>query len=117
MPLENLPMPSSSIIKGDAKSASIAAASIIAKVTRDRLMDEYDKLYPEYVLRSTRAMARLSISKRSGSTGPARFIAFRSSPCALSCSSCAVDVLMGIAYNKNKNCKKIFVCIRVRIVC
>ena len=41
-------MPSESIIKGDAKSASIAAASIIAKVNRDRLMDEYDKQYPEY---------------------------------------------------------------------
>lgn len=36
------------IIKGDAKSISIAAASIIAKVTRDRMMTEYDKLYPEY---------------------------------------------------------------------
>lgn len=36
------------IIKGDAKSASIAAASIIAKVTRDRLMVEYDKVMPEY---------------------------------------------------------------------
>lgn len=36
------------IIKGDAKSISIAAASIIAKVTRDRLMVEYDKQYPEY---------------------------------------------------------------------
>jgi len=36
------------IIKGDAKSASIAAASILAKVTRDHLMIEYDKLYPEY---------------------------------------------------------------------
>ncbi len=36
------------IIKGDAKSASIAAASILAKVTRDRMMVEYDKLYPEY---------------------------------------------------------------------
>lgn len=36
------------IIKGDAKSISIGAASIIAKVTRDRLMVEYDKLYPEY---------------------------------------------------------------------
>lgn len=36
------------IIKGDAKSASIAAASIIAKVTRDRLMMDYDKIYPEY---------------------------------------------------------------------
>ena len=36
------------IIKGDAKSVSIAAASIVAKVTRDRLMDEYDAKYPEY---------------------------------------------------------------------
>ncbi len=36
------------IIKGDAKSLSIAAASIIAKVTRDRLMEEYDKIMPEY---------------------------------------------------------------------
>lgn len=36
------------IIKGDAKSVSIAAASIIAKVTRDRLMMEYDALMPEY---------------------------------------------------------------------
>ena len=36
------------IIKGDAKSASIAAASIVAKVTRDRLMVEYDRLMPEY---------------------------------------------------------------------
>jgi len=36
------------IIKGDAKSVSIAAASIVAKVTRDRLMTEYDKTYPEY---------------------------------------------------------------------
>ena len=36
------------IIKGDAKSLSIAAASVIAKVTRDRLMTEYDRLMPEY---------------------------------------------------------------------
>lgn len=36
------------IVKGDAKSISIASASILAKVTRDHLMMEYDKLYPEY---------------------------------------------------------------------
>lgn len=36
------------IVKGDAKSLSIAAASVIAKVTRDRLMREYDKILPEY---------------------------------------------------------------------
>ena len=47
MPL-SLDIPTTSIIKGDAKSESIAAASVIAKVTRDRMMDEYDKLYPEY---------------------------------------------------------------------
>ena len=36
------------IVKGDAKSVNIAAASILAKVTRDRIMSEYDKIYPEY---------------------------------------------------------------------
>lgn len=36
------------IIKGDTLSISIAAASIIAKVTRDRIMEQYDKIYPEY---------------------------------------------------------------------
>lgn len=36
------------IIKGDAKSVSIAAASIVAKVTRDRMMTEYDRIYPGY---------------------------------------------------------------------
>ncbi len=41
-------IPECPIIKGDAKSASIAAASIVAKVRRDRMMEEYDKLYPEY---------------------------------------------------------------------
>ena len=46
--LAKLPMPSLSIIKGDAKSASIAAASIIAKVTRDRMMLKYDAEYPQY---------------------------------------------------------------------
>lgn len=44
----NLDVPSTSIIKGDANSSSIAAASIIAKVTRDRMMYELDKEYPEY---------------------------------------------------------------------
>ena len=41
-------IPQVPIIKGDAKSISIGAASIIAKVTRDRLMIEYDKVMPEY---------------------------------------------------------------------
>lgn len=41
-------IPQVPIIKGDAKSISIGAASIIAKVTRDRMMVEYDSIYPEY---------------------------------------------------------------------
>lgn len=44
----DIDVPSTSIIKGDAKSESIAAASIIAKVTRDRMMYELDKIHPEY---------------------------------------------------------------------
>lgn len=44
----DLDVPSTSIIKGDANSASIAAASIIAKVTRDHMMDDLDSLYPMY---------------------------------------------------------------------
>ena len=43
-----LSWPSTDIIKGDGKSKSIAAASILAKVTRDRIMCEYDSIYPEY---------------------------------------------------------------------
>ena len=42
------------IVKGDAKSVSIAAASIVAKVTRDRMMDEYDAKYPEYGFKSNK---------------------------------------------------------------
>ena len=41
-------IPTETVVKGDAKSASIAAASILAKVTRDRQCAELDKLYPEY---------------------------------------------------------------------
>lgn len=43
-------IPQLNIVKGDAKCHGIAAASIIAKVTRDRQMDEADKIYPEYNL-------------------------------------------------------------------
>ena len=47
MPID-LDIPVKDIIKGDAKSITIAAASVIAKVTRDRMMLEIDKKYPEY---------------------------------------------------------------------
>lgn len=44
----DLPIPQTSIIKGDANSLSIAAASIVAKVTRDQMMEEFDQKYPGY---------------------------------------------------------------------
>lgn len=46
--IPQISVPQLKIIKGDAKSHSIAAASVMAKVTRDRLMTEYGKLFPEY---------------------------------------------------------------------
>ena len=46
--IDTMGIPYESIIKGDAKCYSISAASIIAKVTRDRIMREWDKVYPEY---------------------------------------------------------------------
>lgn len=48
MPLRDLPMRHLSLVGGDGKSFSVAAASIIAKVTRDRIMEEYDGQYPQY---------------------------------------------------------------------
>ncbi len=46
---KGIAIPCETVVKGDAKSCSIAAASILAKVTRDRLMLEYDKKYPQYL--------------------------------------------------------------------
>ena len=57
------------IIKGDAKSISIGAASIVAKVTRDRLMVQYDEIYPEYGFASNKgygAQAHIDALKKYG---------------------------------------------------
>lgn len=47
-PVPGLPLPATALVRGDARSYSIAAASIVAKVTRDRLMEEFDRQYPGY---------------------------------------------------------------------
>ena len=46
--ISGISIPSKSIIKGDSKCLSIACASIVAKVVRDTIMVEFDKIYPEY---------------------------------------------------------------------
>lgn len=59
------------IIKGDAKSVSIAAASIVAKVTRDRLMEQYAQVYPEYGFEQNKgygAAAHIEALKKYGPT-------------------------------------------------
>ncbi len=56
-------IPQESIIKGDANSLSIAAASIVAKVTRDKLMTDYDKEFPGYDLRKMPVMGLKVICK------------------------------------------------------
>lgn len=48
LPVPDLPCPSTAIVSGDAQSLSIAAASVIAKVTRDQLMTDLDRQHPEY---------------------------------------------------------------------
>ncbi len=48
LPVKNFPFPHDAIVKGDSKSLSIAAASIIAKVTRDRIMKELDREFPQF---------------------------------------------------------------------
>ena len=58
------------IIKGDAKSISIGAASIIAKVTRDRLMVEYDKMLPEYGFASNKGYGSADHIKALKEVGP-----------------------------------------------
>lgn len=62
-------LPQVPIIKGDAKSVSIAAASIVAKVTRDRMMEEYDKIMPQYGFASNKgygAAAHIEALKKYG---------------------------------------------------
>ena len=48
LPVPNFPLPSRNLVKGDARCLSIAAASILAKVTRDRIMQELDTRFPAY---------------------------------------------------------------------
>ncbi len=69
-PVKGLPLPSQSIVKGDAKSASIAAASIMAKTTRDLWMDEAAKQYPEYAFEIHKGYCTALHTERIRTFGP-----------------------------------------------
>lgn len=64
---------STSIIKGDAKSESIAAASIIAKVTRDHMLDEMDKEYPMYDLKNNKGYGTKKHLEALQTYGPCKY--------------------------------------------
>ena len=68
--IPNLPMKQVPIIKGDAKSISIAAASIVAKVTRDRLMVEYDQVFSGYGFASNKGYGSAEHIKALKEQGP-----------------------------------------------
>lgn len=69
--IPEISIPQIPIIKGDAKSISIGAASIIAKVTRDRMMVEYDKLFPEYDFASNKGYGSAKHMEALRKYGPA----------------------------------------------
>ena len=66
----SLDIPQTSIIKGDAQSVSIAAASIVAKVERDAMMCEWDQVYPQYGLASHKGYATPAHTKALRELGP-----------------------------------------------
>lgn len=68
--IPELEVPQMSLVKGDAKSMSVACASIIAKVTRDRMMVEYDRIYPEYGFASHKGYGSASHIRAIREIGP-----------------------------------------------
>ncbi len=68
--LPKVDFPGKAIVEGDAKSLSIAAASVFAKVTRDRLMDELDEKYPLYGFKKHKGYATLEHRKAIEEFGP-----------------------------------------------
>ena len=76
-----LDLPAEPLVGGDGLSIAIAAASIIAKVTRDRIMCELSLFSPLMPGRATRVTARASTPPRSPASASPRIIAARSSPC------------------------------------
>ena len=82
LPVRDFPSPHTAIIGGDGASLSIAAASVIAKVTRDRIMDEMDALYPQYGFCRNKGYATPEHLTALRQHGPCAFHRFSFSPVA-----------------------------------
>ncbi len=76
----DIDIPFTSIIKGDALSESIAAASIIAKVTRDRMLNEIDKEYPMYDLKNNKGYGTKKHLEALKNYGPCKYHRYSYSP-------------------------------------
>ena len=75
------PLPQTPVVDGDALSSSIAAASIMAKVTRDSLMEEYAQLHPGYSFERHKGYGTAGHIDALGGSVRCRCIAFHSRPC------------------------------------
>ena len=82
LPVRDFPSPHTAIVGGDGLSLSIAAASVIAKVTRDRIMDEMDALYPHYGFRRHKGYATPEHLAALHEHGPSPLHRFSFSPVA-----------------------------------
>jgi ribonuclease HII len=82
LPVPNFPAPQTAVIGGDGLSLSIAAASVIAKVTRDRIMEEMDALYPQYGFRRHKGYATAEHLAALRAHGPSPLHRFSFSPVA-----------------------------------
>ncbi|MGA7214478.1 MAG: ribonuclease HII [Terrimicrobiaceae bacterium] len=82
LPIPNFPAPHTAVIGGDGLSLSIAAASVVAKVTRDRIMEEMDALYPQYGFRRHKGYATPEHLAALRAHGPSPLHRFSFSPVA-----------------------------------
>lgn len=82
LPVPDFPIPHTALVGGDGLSKSIAAASIIAKVTRDRIMEEMDTLYPQYGFRQHKGYATAAHLAKLREHGPCPIHRFSFAPVA-----------------------------------
>ena len=91
LPVKTMSLPHTAIVSGDALSYSIAAASILAKVSRDRWMRELDRLYPGYGFAQHKGYGTARHLAAIKAWAPVRFTGSPSRPCAWRPRSCLIE--------------------------